>query len=106
VLIQNTNLKTYKIMINEEYGKTFIDFIINCHFSINCFNNPKNNFCDEFYAKNEEHIFYYLNVGSLNIFIIFENTISFEEIYNIKKIFKTMKDQLDNKENFEKLEKI
>jgi hypothetical protein len=90
-------------MINEEFGKTFIDFLINSHFSLNCFSKTSNT--DEFYVKNEENIFYYLNVGALNIFMIFDNSISFEEVYNIKKIFKTMKDQLDNKENFEKIEK-
>ena len=41
VLIQNNQLKTYKIMINEDYAKTLSDFIINCHFSINCFTKNK-----------------------------------------------------------------
>lgn len=90
-------------MINEEYGKTFIDFLVNCHFTLNCFAKTSNS--DEFYLKSEDFLFYFLNVGTLNIFMIFDNGVSFEEVYNIKKIFKTMKDQIDNKENFEKLEK-
>ena len=121
VIVYNSTMKTYKVMIDEFETETFERFIMNCCFSDVLFldkgeevtedwnenngNNEDNNIVyDEFYVKDSTNeTFYYYRINSLAFFILFDKEKTFDDINSVKITLKALKDNFDNKENYKDL---
>jgi hypothetical protein len=104
----NTNLKTYKFMIDDSnaYKEAFKNFILNSHLSEiilrkNQASASEFQFeCEEFYLKNDEFIFYFFKINDIFVMILFDKDTIFDDINNMKVVLKTYIDQYENKENY------
>ena len=104
IVIYNSILKTYKVMLDENLVPVFEKFILNNCFSNILFDNLKENsqeMTDEFFMKDDSNFtFYFSKVDSIIFLMLFHKETTFDDINAIKLILKASKDKFDTKENY------
>ena len=104
IVVYNSLLKTYKVMLDENLTGIFEKFILNNCFSNILFGNLKENsqeMTDEFYVKDDSNFtFYYYKVDSITFLILFHKETTFGDINSVKLILKASKDKFDTRENY------
>ena len=104
IIVYNSILKTYKVMLDENLVGVFEKFILNNCFSNILFENLKENtqeMTDEFYVKDDSNFtFYYYKVDSITFLMLFHKETTFDDINSVKLILKASKDKFDTRENY------
>ena len=104
IIVYNSILKTYKVMLDENLVGIFEKFILNNCFSNILFENLKENtqeMTDEFYVKDDSNFtFYYYKVDSITFLMLFHKETTFDDINSVKLILKASKDKFDTRENY------
>ena len=123
MIVYNSIMKTYKIMIDEFEAEAFERFIMSCSFSDAFFNEDekeseesiskngidmeKNIVYDEFYVKDSNNeTFYYYRIGSLSFFSLFDKEKTFDDINSVRLTLKATRESFDNKENYKDLAEL
>ena len=100
-IVLNKNLKTYKIMINENLKNAFENFLINNVFTNIMFDLEEDSLHDQFYVKdNNYYTFYYYKINDLCFLLLFDKETSFDDINSVTATLKALKDSFDNNENY------
>jgi hypothetical protein len=102
LIVYNSILKTYKIIIDESCEETFINFILNVHFCSAIF---KKSQIEEFYVKDNSNIFYHFKINALTFLILFDKDTTSDDVNNVKVTLKSFSEIFDNKENYNESKK-
>ena len=92
IIIENSETKTYKVMLDDNCDNTIAEFLVNTCFSI--YSLRSSNCTDEYYVNNDEFTFYYFKIGIINAYFLFKRDVSMEDIISTKNELKTIKDRL------------
>ena len=85
-------------MINETCEDSFKDFIENSHLCSALF--KTNTDYEEFYVKDQSHMFYFYKNGDLNFYILYDKETTFDDVNTVKITLKNLKENFDNNENY------
>ncbi len=85
-------------MLDENCEGIISSFLQNSHFSSTLF--KKISEYDEFYVKDQSHMFYFYKIGDLTFFILYDIETTFDDVNTVKVTLKTLKENFDNNENY------